>query len=430
MKKKYEEELNQNQFSRNEEFFKQYQITQDGLINLLYYLDHIYLDFSVVNAKNETIYQTVVGLLKNINIIVEQIQYTIWLALIRLLFLGLRSFRRLKEEQNYNSILNQRLNHLKKTIWLTQFNLNLNIFNLTRQNFHQILKINFKNNLMTNFTNLSLKLLLKLIKNVYYKIQFQNKDIIEFYCQCNNIADFGQPQLNLIKQFQTLRMNKLLILTLIQKVKIYQYQEYLQVLQQQYLSLYISIIYIKISNKNKNLNLVKQPESTKYFRQKLIYTNQTNPLNFFEYFVIRTKTFNLAIEFQKFTLNLIYFYLSYFRMLFFRELDIFNQFIQWQIVSYYDFKNSFQYNRINLQIQKNCSYHQPVASYHFFAGAQFYFFFLIQMQSELLKFSLSLTEILQFHQLLIKPLKIYGRLIKYRFIAGSIKGMNLNPIHH
>lgn len=57
----------------NEEIFQQYLASQDSLLTLLYYIDDIYSDFSKVNTKNETIYKNIVKLLKDINLILEEI---------------------------------------------------------------------------------------------------------------------------------------------------------------------------------------------------------------------------------------------------------------------------------------------------------------------------------------------------------------------
>ncbi|CAD8192868.1 unnamed protein product [Paramecium pentaurelia] len=77
IKKQCEEELLRNQYIWNEEIFQQLQNSQDSLINLLYFLDDIYSDFSNINTKNETIYKIIFDLLNYIPKIVQEIQNTI-----------------------------------------------------------------------------------------------------------------------------------------------------------------------------------------------------------------------------------------------------------------------------------------------------------------------------------------------------------------
>ncbi|CAD8086016.1 unnamed protein product [Paramecium primaurelia] len=77
IKKECEDELLRNQYIWNEEIFQQLQYSQDSLLNLLYFLDDIYSDFSKINTKNETIYQIIFDLLNYIPKIVSEIQNTI-----------------------------------------------------------------------------------------------------------------------------------------------------------------------------------------------------------------------------------------------------------------------------------------------------------------------------------------------------------------
>ncbi|CAD8204857.1 unnamed protein product [Paramecium pentaurelia] len=77
LKKKFEEDIQLNQYIWNEQIFQQYQNSQDCLRSLLFYLDDIYSNFSLINVKNEILYQAIMDLQQFMSLISEETQNTI-----------------------------------------------------------------------------------------------------------------------------------------------------------------------------------------------------------------------------------------------------------------------------------------------------------------------------------------------------------------
>ncbi|CAD8117465.1 unnamed protein product [Paramecium primaurelia] len=77
LKKKFEEDIQLNQYTWNEQIFQQYQNTQECLRSLLFYLDDIYSNFSLINVKNEILYQAIMDLQQYMSLISEETQNTI-----------------------------------------------------------------------------------------------------------------------------------------------------------------------------------------------------------------------------------------------------------------------------------------------------------------------------------------------------------------
>ncbi|CAK93936.1 unnamed protein product (macronuclear) [Paramecium tetraurelia] len=108
LKIQFQDELQLNQYTWNEQVFQQYQSSQDCLRNQLYYLDDIYSNFSNINLQNEVLYQAIVDLLKFIPLISEETQNTIIVNKEPLVFNGNEIIWQLKRRtrSSFNSQFN------------------------------------------------------------------------------------------------------------------------------------------------------------------------------------------------------------------------------------------------------------------------------------------------------------------------------------
>ncbi|CAD8125277.1 unnamed protein product [Paramecium sonneborni] len=200
MKKELEEKLNLNQFTWNEEIFQQYQNCQVGIMNLLYQLDEIYLEFSAFNAKNEIVYQTIVELLKNINVIVDEIQDTILVNSKPLTIIGNEIIWQIKRitKQFFNQQFNiepSEIDYLIDFVQVESTYLKSNPLRFTKDLENQ-LQIQFNDQTLQIYHENYYQIQLK---NVYHSKFLANENFstiysIQFgsYKLCTNIKEFSQ----------------------------------------------------------------------------------------------------------------------------------------------------------------------------------------------------------------------------------------------
>ncbi|CAD8113135.1 unnamed protein product [Paramecium sonneborni] len=240
MKKQNQEEINQNYLAWNQELFQQQENCHESLINSLYYLDQIYLDISVVNTKNEIIFQNIVELLKRINVIVDQIQNTILVNSKPLAIIGTEIFWQIKRKtkqffNEYFNIESSQVDYLVDFIQFEQLYLQSNPLKFTSdlevqlqeyfqdptigiypENYYQISLKNAYHNRFISYENFSqlynlnfgtykvcsndtqllqeyeIQCVMRTISmkfNDCILIKVQKNDTFEFNCQCKNIGD-------------------------------------------------------------------------------------------------------------------------------------------------------------------------------------------------------------------------------------------------
>ncbi|CAD8151299.1 unnamed protein product [Paramecium octaurelia] len=73
-KQQFQDLLELNKYTWNEQVFQQYQNSVDCLRGLIYYIDDIYSNFSLINTKNEILYQAIAELLHFIPLIAKDTQ--------------------------------------------------------------------------------------------------------------------------------------------------------------------------------------------------------------------------------------------------------------------------------------------------------------------------------------------------------------------
>ncbi|CAD8108395.1 unnamed protein product [Paramecium sonneborni] len=383
MKRKCLEELNVNQFMWNEEIFQKYQTSQDGLLTLLYYIDDIYSDFSKVNTKNETIYKNIVKLLKDINLILEEIQNVVIVNQSPLVLKGKEIFfyikRRTKQQfnQQFNIESTQedylvdfvqsdsiqlRTNPNRFTLELEknlqkEFNdQTLKIYNqdyyliqlknylknrfISLENFIAIYSTTFESyqvcsNNIQNQQEYEIKCMLKTMSGNFSLcnlIKIQNNDTIDIRCECNK---FGEIFIITSSNFSKVILNnsdQQMFDLVFGTTNLLAIIIFSSILTLTFMTIYILFLLKDCSNKQESLNteeIIPNTSKSNIDKKRLLYEGC------FKVFIANVKLIHQSLS--------IFYYQDKYINLSYRILEIFSQFnllLTLTIVECYVFNNS------------------------------------------------------------------------------------------